>query len=159
MKEIVINACYGGFSLSPLAVKEFAKLKGKECYFFKREKFCEGDYIPITLEEATNSGRFAFYSAFSIPNPNEVLRNKKDWAEMTMAERQSSNAKYEKYELDKRDIPRDDPDLIKIVKELGEKANGSCASLKIVEIPDNMEWEISEYDGFESVEEKHRSWS
>lgn len=53
---------------------------------------------------------------------------------------------------------RTDPDLIKIIEELGEDANGSCAELKIVEIPDDVEWQIEEYDGMEWVAEKHRTW-
>ena len=55
-------------------------------------------------------------------------------------------------------IPRDDLDLIKIVKQLGKKANGDCASLKIVEIPNDVEWEISEHAGIEWIAEKHRTW-
>ena len=57
-----------------------------------------------------------------------------------------------------RDIPRDDLSLIQVVEELGEKANGRHAYLKIVEIPDDVQWEISEYDGAEWVSEKHRTW-
>jgi len=34
-KKIVINTCFGGFSLSPKAIKRISELKGKECYFFK----------------------------------------------------------------------------------------------------------------------------
>jgi len=56
------------------------------------------------------------------------------------------------------EIPRDDPDLIKVVEELGNEANGYCASLEIIEIPDDVEWEIQEYDGSEWVAEKHRTW-
>jgi len=44
------------------------------------------------------------------------------------------------------------------VEELGEKANGQCADLKIVEIPDDVEYEIEEYDGVEWVAENHRTW-
>lgn len=58
-----------------------------------------------------------------------------------------------------RDIPRDDPYLVKIVKELGISANGPHANLKIVEIPGDVEWLIQEYDGAEWVAEKHRTWS
>jgi len=57
------------------------------------------------------------------------------------------------------DGSRTDPDLIDAVKDLGEKVNGAYASLKIVEIPNDVEWEICEYDGREWVAEKHRSWS
>ena len=53
---------------------------------------------------------------------------------------------------------RDDPLLIKIVEEMGDKANGRCAELKIVEIPDDVNWSIEEYDGWEWVAERHRTW-
>lgn len=53
---------------------------------------------------------------------------------------------------------RDDEDLIAAVEELGEKANGECAELEVVEIPDGIEWEIDEYDGLETIHEKHMSW-
>lgn len=56
------------------------------------------------------------------------------------------------------DFKRDDPELIRIVKELGERANGSCAQLKVVEIPDDVEWVICQYDGLEWVAEDHRTW-
>ena len=57
-----------------------------------------------------------------------------------------------------RDIPRDDPYLIKIVRDLGMAANGAHANLKIVEVPPDVEWQIEEYDGNEWVAEKHRIW-
>ena len=53
---------------------------------------------------------------------------------------------------------RADKDLVEVVEKLGSAANGSHASLKIVEIPENVEWEIDEYDGMEHVAEKHRTW-
>ena len=57
-----------------------------------------------------------------------------------------------------RDIPRNDKDLVEIVESLGNLANGFCASLRIVEIPDGVEWHISEYDGIEHIAENHRTW-
>lgn len=57
------------------------------------------------------------------------------------------------------DIERTDPILIQVVEELGENANGQCAELKVVKIPDGISWEISEYDGIERVVESHRSWA
>lgn len=56
------------------------------------------------------------------------------------------------------DIPRDDPVLIQAIEELGEKANGNFSELKIVEIPDDVEWYVYDYDGIEIVNERHRSW-
>lgn len=56
------------------------------------------------------------------------------------------------------DIPRDDPVLIQVIEELGELANGRFASLHICEIPEDVNWYISEYDGLEHVAERHRTW-
>jgi len=60
--------------------------------------------------------------------------------------------------FDEHKIKRDDEDLVRVVKELGEKANSKYASLKIVRIPEDVEWEIVEYDGREHIAEKHRTW-
>jgi hypothetical protein len=55
---------------------------------------------------------------------------------------------------------RNNPLLVEMVETLGSKmASGFCASLKVVEIPDGIEWEIDEYDGAESIHEVHQSWS
>lgn len=48
--------------------------------------------------------------------------------------------------------------LVDVVEKLGSKANGGSANLKVVEIPDDVEWEIEAYDGLEWVAEKHRTW-
>jgi hypothetical protein len=58
--------------------------------------------------------------------------------------------------FDELSLDRTDPDLVQVVEELGEIANGEFASLKVIEIPEDMEWEILNYDGLESVHEKHR---
>jgi len=57
-----------------------------------------------------------------------------------------------------REIKRSDSDLVAVVESLGEKANGFAASLKVVEIPEDVDWYIEEYDGNEWVAEKHRTW-
>lgn len=58
-----------------------------------------------------------------------------------------------------REIPRDDPYLVKVVKDMGMSANGRHANLKIVEIPGDVDWIVQEYDGTEWVAERHRTWS
>lgn len=91
--KVVINQCYGGFSLSKDAIKEY--------------------------EKRTNKLESEFYDRY---------------------------------------IDRDDKDLVAIVEEMGEAANGSCADLNVVEIPDGISWKIEEYDGYEHVAETHRTW-
>ena len=49
-------------------------------------------------------------------------------------------------------ISRTDPRLIEVVSTLGEAANGFCARLAIVSIPDEAtDWEIEEYYGSEGI--------
>lgn len=54
---------------------------------------------------------------------------------------------------------REDSALVQTVYELGKEANGEYAQLKIVEIPDGVDFYIHDYDGVESIHETHRSWS
>lgn len=54
---------------------------------------------------------------------------------------------------------RSDADLVDVVEQLGKDANGWASDLRIVEIPDEVEWYVEEYDGMEHVAEVHRTWS
>lgn len=53
---------------------------------------------------------------------------------------------------------RENPILIEVIETLGERANTLYSKLKIVEIPDDVKYEISDYDGMETIEEVHRTW-
>ena len=57
-----------------------------------------------------------------------------------------------------REIERHDPILVEVVQELGDKANGRCAELDVIEIPDGVDYEVEEYDGKEWIAEVHRTW-
>ena len=149
MTKIVINDCFGGFGLSPKALKRYAELKGKECYFFKST--LDDKYTPLKIEEIES----IFWTAFTVPNPEEVLPKEKIGEYGNYLE---YNQAYGKIELNSRDISRTDLYLIKVVEELGKDANDYCSELKVVEIPDDIEWTIEEYDGNETIHEKHRSW-
>lgn len=142
--EIVINSCFGGFGLSPLAELEYLKRKGKTAFFYKQTKYKhrEGvnEYRKVKPEEV--DGLFSY--TFTKDHGDSFS----EWPK---------SCEEEKYY--DRDIPRDDADLVAVVKELGDKASGSCSCLRIVDIPDGISWEIDEYDGMESIHETHRSWS
>jgi hypothetical protein len=58
-----------------------------------------------------------------------------------------------------KDIERDDPVLVSLVRELGRASWGEHAKLKIVRIPSDIDWQIAEYDGMEWVAERHRTWN
>ena len=55
---------------------------------------------------------------------------------------------------------RGDTDLIAVIEEMGvEEASSKYAEIRIVEIPNDVDWHIHEYDGMEHVAEDHRTWS
>lgn len=49
------------------------------------------------------------------------------------------------------EIRRDDPVLVSIVERMGSRANGPYADLVILRIPEDVAWEICDYDGKEWV--------
>ncbi|MGF7045756.1 hypothetical protein J2T13_000216 [Paenibacillus sp. DS2015] len=53
---------------------------------------------------------------------------------------------------------RTDPDIIEVVERLGTKASGRFGNVVIVEVPDDADVTIEDYDGFEHVAEVHRTW-
>lgn len=55
-------------------------------------------------------------------------------------------------------VPRDDEQLVRVVEELRADANGHCAELKVIAIPDDVRWVISKSGGVEHVSEVHRTW-
>ncbi len=56
------------------------------------------------------------------------------------------------------DIPRNDPVLVQLIEENAELYGDRGTRLVVVEIPYDVDWEISEYDGREHIAEKHRTW-
>lgn len=135
--KVVINVCFGEFGLSWPAVKRLAELQGRTAYCFEQEEF-SGPYIPVDCPDGI------FWNAFDVPNPNE---------------RANEPNFYHTHHINDSPDNRHDPLLTQVVEELGDAANGSFAKLKVIEIPDGIEYIIDEYDGNESIHEQHRSWS
>lgn len=137
MTKIVVNKCYGGFNLSHEGVKLYAKYAGFSVYPHRYDSSNEFQMIPVSESEA-KSGLFIFYTKAPV---DEISESEED-----------------NYDFDVRGIKRDDPILVRVVEELGERAGGRSSKLKIVDIPDDVSWQIEEYDGLEHVAKAHRTW-
>jgi len=125
MTKIVYNACYGGFGLSHAALRRWAELKGDTVY----------DYVDPRYRDRDNSD---YHRQLIRCTPEEY-------------DNASSEVQNEMF-ISTYDIPRHDPELVQVVEELGEAANGSCARLVIEELDPGTRYRITEYDGYESVE-------
>lgn len=53
---------------------------------------------------------------------------------------------------------RSDEDLVACLEEMGKDASGYYSNLKIVEVPDDVDWELQICNGVEWIAEKHRVW-
>lgn len=148
--RVVINACHGGFGLSHDAAMAYAARKGIALYAWaddiSTKHFGEPDdpstYRGILHYTTVPAEQYRELEA-------DVRANDKDY------KRLNESGWFWSY----RDVPRDDPDLVSVVEEMGAKANGRHAQLRIVEVPAGVSWCIEEYDGSEWIAEEHRTWS
>lgn len=135
IRYIVTNNKYGNFSISEEARSRYLEylMKKKNIKEETTEKL-EKRYIVIN----NNYGSFSLSEEAKSCYIETAGIKEEEW-----------------YEIN---IQRDDPYLVQIVTELGERANGPNSVLKVIEIPGDVEWELKEYCGREWVEEKHRIW-
>ena len=138
--KLVINKCYGGFGLSDKAIEMIMKRKGLGCYRYKQTKYSfeSGINEYIRCEEFDENTLFTYYQTEDLGEKVNNLPSETCWYY--------------------GNLERNDEDLIAVVEELGEEADGRFANLRIVDIPDDIEWELEYYDGVETVHELHRSW-
>lgn len=135
MRKIAINTDYGGFGLSQEATKMLYELQnpGKQLYAYKKvhgNLFDEPDwFVKSTVEDSS-----VFFT--------------KDLGDKVDASKVNNNLFIFEWMLTDN---RHDPNLIKVIETLGTRANGECAAIKIVEIPDDTKYIIQEYDGCETV--------
>lgn len=138
MKKVILNKCFGGFDVSKEAYMLYAKKKGLRLYLYESE-FINRKFIYKKVNDDNSIFRHYF------------IKDMGDNVEI-------SNEDYEKYCLYLKDEHREDPILIEVVEELGEKASGRFGNLKVVEIPDDLEYVIDEYDGIETLHQKVEEW-
>lgn len=129
--KIVLNKCFGGFGVSEEAYMLYAKKKGLTLYSYRQDFKHKG-----FIYNKSNESNGMFNSYFTKDMGDNVEINEED---------------YKKYNLYLDYEYRKDPVLIEVVEELGKKANGMCADLEVVEIPDNSFYKIDEYYGYETV--------
>lgn len=137
--KVIVNKCYGGFGLSTKAELEYYKKQG-EVYPFV---VIFNDNFESSFERYDENKSYARLTStvFFKKNPTTDTLYE-TWEEV--------DKKYEmvNYDLDKK---RADEELIEIVERLGSAAYGSFAKLEVVEIPDGYDYEISDYDGVETI--------
>ena len=126
MTKVVYNACYGGFGLSKEACQRYWDIQGQSIWF----------------EDALWG-----FTVWLVP-PEERLEQK-EWSSMTGDERFAYNKAHSEQTWYNRNVDRHDPVLVQVVEELGDKANGEYAKLRIEEVYGS--YRIDEYDGNESV--------
>ena len=136
--KIVINSCFGGFGLSIAGIKRYAEIKGIELYPFINTNYTYENCQSLTWAETLTSTQTINIHFSTKPIVDGKYEETSYWC--------YNNTK------------RDDEALVKVVEELGELASGEYAKLTVVEIPDDVEWHIEEYDGIETIAENHRKW-
>lgn len=136
--KIAINRCWGGFGLSYEAVMKYAELSGFKLY-------------PII--EKRVKGKIDFNQHIPYIGQKDILFI----SYLTKPLLEDGTYPEDSYWY-QGDIERNDPILIQVIEELGEQANGRFSEIKIVDIPDDVKWQIDDYDGQESIHEIHRSW-
>ncbi len=140
--KIVINKCFGGFGLSHKAKMEF----------FKRKNINVFPYVQYWSWNSDES--YTRYTGHTLSTLDFISYFKKDpkidkvSGTYNEVEQLYGIADVSSF-LD--DSNRTDEDLIAVVEKLGSEASDCYANLKIVEIPDDFEYRIHEYDGLETV--------
>lgn len=150
MQKIVINDCYGGFSLSHEAIMRYAELKGITLH-----PWIDDIFKKVYGDRATLSNPDMFIHYTFVPQD--------EYVEVAEEEKKKpiSPGRFRKSSLmyfSDRAIVRTDPSLIQVIEEMKGKANARHSSLKIIEVPEDVEWTIEECAGVEWVSEKHRRW-
>ena len=135
--KVVVNRCFGGFGLSDEAENLYALKKGFKLFRYEQVKYKhrDGEDKFIKVKSAKLSATF-----------------KKDHGDVFTEWPDDDSYWYSS------EVKRDCPELVEVVEELGDRANGDFADLEIVEIPDGIDWSIKDYDGNEHVAERHRTW-
>ena len=145
--KLVINKCYGGFGLSDAAYEKLIEWGIPVRKYTEQERGEDGLY----KEQPLNDGEVIFDRELTPPGDNVF----NDIYHKYKGKSRLSQRYWDCWTRENRAHPM----IVRLVEEMGEAANGECAKLAMVEIPDGIEWHIDEYDGIEHIAEKHRTWA
>ena len=138
--KIVLNGCYGGFSLSYEAMFLYWYARGKNLYFYK------------DISTYDNYSKVHKYERISLA---DIQRSRNTWTGFIYCTTEDQGAfldHFPEHVVNGRDIDRTDPILISVVETMGSKAaSGRFAKLYIEEIPNGTQYKIDEYDGAEEL--------
>lgn len=149
MKKVAVNKCFGGFGLSNWAMYNIAKKKGIEVFPYKvsyNDDYTEVKYKkiddPKDIHNFSSEG-FAERVDFFTEDPLE-----EEW--ILGMHKDNSYKVFEEFNF-YPDYNRDDKEMIKVIEELGSLAERSYADIEILEIEDDEEYIVHEYDGLETL--------
>lgn len=146
--NVVINKCFGGFGLSAAAYEKLIEWGIPVQRYVNQERDPETN---LYKDQPANAGEVIFdreLVPYGTDKFNDIYHDFKGRSRF-------STRYWDSWTRESRTHPL----IVRLVEELGEAANGECAKLAIVEIPDGVDWEIDEYDGSEHIAEKHRTWA
>lgn len=134
--KIVINACFGGFGMSDEAIELYKKyIESKDPDIVFTDDF----FSRKASNHSLHWSQHVRLDQAMKPTNERPIEHKKD-VETDIGVK----------------IPRYDPCLIRVVEELGDRVNNSHSFLTIVEIDDDTDWIIQEYDGYEWISRDHK---
>lgn len=134
--KVFYNACFCKFELSHTAIMRYAELKGLKIYPFVCCQNNEGSQYKLVTDAEAEAAFLVHYCTTPEYSDTSV------WPAHKICE------------------VRHDPILIQVIEELGDRAAGECAELKIVEIESGTLYRIEEDDDSESVvTQSSRKWT
>jgi hypothetical protein len=154
-RKVIYNDCYGGFGLSVLAQVKLYELKnpGKKVYVYSSEYIADSENFEqkYTRQDGDLKDVKSFSAVLLLEDlgPEFIKASvfEKDHEMTELEQKFRDSAIYP----DWGDIDRTDPDLVKVIEELGPKAaSGDFSKLAIADIGESK-YHIDEYDGWESV--------
>lgn len=143
--KVVLNRSYGGFDLSPEAIRLYARYAGKPVYFYEHIKYLRRDHYD-EWRKISDTEKLDRNTTYLISVYDEGVSFRKI----------PKNFDY----FDEHCIERTDENLIKVVEELGQKSFGMHSYLEVFDLPDDafIDTHIESDDGIETIHKNHEYW-